>query len=104
MANDLLQERIQHSGILGPTCPPNYRHVMLRRKLVSEEVAVLGLEIYHSADSEGGLKVSVTLLSCTQGMPISGEYIKERRRNVEAMGVGSLERCAVVMAALLGEV
>lgn len=43
MANDLLQERIQHSGILGPTRPANYRDVMLHRKLVSEEVTVLDL-------------------------------------------------------------
>lgn len=69
MANDLLQERIQHSSILGPTHPANYRDVMLHRKLVSEEVTVLDLWINHKEDREGGVEVSVTLLSCTQGMP-----------------------------------
>lgn len=43
MANDLLQEGIQHSGIFAPTCPASYRDVMLHGKLVSEEVTVLDL-------------------------------------------------------------
>lgn len=49
---------------------------MLCRKLVSEGVAVLDLWIYHAGDGEGGVEGSVTQLSCTSGMQISGEYIK----------------------------
>lgn len=102
MANDLLQERIQHSGILGPTRPANYRDVMLHRKLVSEEVTVLDLWINHTGDSEGGVDGSLTLLSCTQGTPdfwrIHQRVEKERRG---ARRAGSLQRCAVGMAGLL---
>lgn len=52
MANDLLQERIEHSGIYGSACPTSYRDVMLHRKLMSEEVTVLDLRINHTGDKE----------------------------------------------------
>lgn len=87
----------------GPTSPASYRDVMLHRKLVSEEVTVLDLWINHRGDSEGGLEGSVTLLSCTQSMSISGEYIKERIKkggSHESWQPG--ERCAMGMAGLLG--
>ncbi len=77
MANDLLQERIQHSGILGPTHPANHIDVMLHRKLVSEEVTVLDLRINHRGDSEEEWKASPHF---SPGIPISGEYIKDRMK------------------------
>lgn len=52
MANDLLQERIEHSGIYESACPTRYRGVMLHRKLMSEEVTVLDLRINHTGDKE----------------------------------------------------
>lgn len=81
---------------------------MLCRKLVSEGAAVLDLWIYHAGDGEGGVEGSVTQLSCTSGMQISGEYIKAWKQKGWGgvgwgrLGAGSRRRCAVGMSALRG--
>lgn len=67
MANDLLQERIQHSGILWLTCPANYWDVMFHRKLVSEEVTVLDPWIYHRGDGKKKKKKDQEPLSRLSG-------------------------------------
>lgn len=56
MADDLLQERTQHSGIFWLTCPANHWNVMFHRKLVSEEATVLDPWIYHRGDGRGKKK------------------------------------------------
>ena len=68
MANDLLQERIQHSGILWLTCPANYWDVMFHRKLVSQEVTVLDPRIYHKDGKKKKKKRTRNLCLSTQSM------------------------------------
>lgn len=72
MANDLLQERIQHLGILWLTCPADDWNVMFHRKLVSEEVPVLDPWIYHKGDGKKKKKKKdqkpLSRLSGTQSM------------------------------------
>lgn len=80
MANDLLQERLWHPGIHGHPCPASSSDVMLHRKLMSKEVTGLDLWINHRGDKEERVDGPVTLLCCTQGAAISGEYIKEWKR------------------------
>lgn len=104
MANDLLQERIQHSGILWLSCPANYWDVMFHRKLVSEEVTVLDPWIYHrAAGAKKKKKDQETLspLSPAQGICwFLQNTSKSDEEKLWALGVDSQESCAAGMAAL----
>lgn len=89
MTNDLLQERIQHSGILWLTCPANYWDVMFHRKLVSEEVTVLNPWIYHrdgKKKKKKGPGTSVSAFWYSKCVLISTDHIKE---GIEAVSPAS---------------